>query len=131
MGRFLPFLLVIAVCAGAPQKRRKGPKPPELEVVEVSAHRVEGRIALDGRVRNTGDKPIQGLVLIFDFLAPGSAVITTQKHALEVESLAPGAESTFSVQMQDHNRAVRYQVSAVDQGERDLRVTKPGPYLIE
>jgi len=48
---------------------------------------------VDGRVRNSGEKPIKQLMLVFDFMAPGKQVITTQKGAIDEELLAPGQEA--------------------------------------
>jgi len=131
MRRLAISALGLAVCLLANPKKRKEPKPPDLDVVETSARRGQGVVALDGRVRNTSAKPIGGLILIFDFIAPGKLVITTQKAQVDEEVLEPGKESVFRVQLTDPVRAVQYQLSAVDQDGRDLRVANAGPFVIE
>jgi hypothetical protein len=124
-------LLVLAVSLAAADRKRKSPKPPDLEVLETSARRSEGRVAIDGRIRNSGEKTIRRLVLLFDFLAPGRAVITTQKSPINEEILEPGKESVFRVELNDPVRAVQYQIGGVDGAGRDLRVAKAGPFAIE
>ncbi len=121
-------ILLLPVCGGAADKKKK---QLEIEVVETTAQRENGLIALDGRVRNTGDKPIERLIILFDFLAPGGAVITTQRFNVDEEVLEVGKDATIRAQMVDHVRAVRYRVNAVDEAGHDLRVNKPGPYVIE
>ncbi|MGH9722528.1 MAG: hypothetical protein ACRD8O_20140 [Bryobacteraceae bacterium] len=128
----LLILIVIGAVPGAPQARKgKTPKPPDLEVVECSAHRSDGKIAVDGRVRNSGARPIRGLVLIFDFIATGRAVITTQKGSVDEEVLEPGKESVFRMALTDPVRAVEIRVNAVDRNGRELNVAKAGPFPIE
>lgn len=124
----IPAILAVALL-GADKK--KAPKPPDVEVIEASARRGGEKIALDGRVRNSGLKPVRGLVLVFDFLAPGKQVITTQKGAVDEESLDLNAEAAFHVELNAPPRAVQFQIGAVDEAGRDLRVAKPGPYAIE
>jgi len=124
-------VLIVAASAGAAAQKRRAPKPPDLEVVEVAAHRRDGRVSVDGRIRNTSGKPIQGIVLLFDFRAPGRQTVTSQKTQLEEEVLAPGQEAVFRVQLVDPVRAVEFLVGAVDRRSRDLNVAKAGPYPIE
>ncbi|MEX2262261.1 MAG: hypothetical protein WD696_09935 [Bryobacteraceae bacterium] len=123
----------LAVCLSGADKprKKKSPKPPDIEVIESVAYRTDGEIALDGRIRNSGEKPIRGLVLVFDFMAPGRAVVTSQKGAIDEELLAPGDESVFRMKLNDPVRAVEYKISAVDGQGRDLSVAKAGPFFIE
>ena len=124
-------LMILVVGLSASPRKRKEPKPPDLQVVESTARRLEGIVALDGRVRNSSPKPITGLTLIFDFIAPEKLVITTQKTQIDEEVLEPGKETVFRVQLTDPVRAVKYQLSAVDAGGRDLQVANSGPFVIE
>ncbi len=126
----LALLLVLALSVLGAEKK-KAPKPPDVEVLEATAHRTEGRISLEGRVRNSGLKPIQGLVLVFDFMAPGRQVITTQKGGVDEEVLDVNGEASFHMQLNEPPRAVQFQINAVDEAGRDLRVAKPGPFPIE
>jgi hypothetical protein len=122
-----PFLLaavILSLCAAAK-------KPADVEVVETRAHRVDGKITLDGRVRFTGAKPSRGLVIVFDFLSPERAVVTTQKTQVAEDVVRAGQEASYQTILVDPVRAVSYQVRAFDSGERDLRVANPGPYPIE
>ncbi len=114
--------------AGAAQKKRQ----LAIQVIEAVAHRThEGIITLDGRVRNTGVRGIEGLVIVFDFMAPGGAVISSQRFETGDDVLEAGKDAFFQAQINDHVRAVKFRLSAVDRSGRNLHVTRPGPYLIE
>ncbi len=128
MGRILVAALVVVVCLSGADKKKK---QPEISVVETIARRGQQLIALDARVRNTGDKPIEALILLFDFQAAGGAVISTQKTPVEEPVLAPGDEALVRVQLRDHVRAVRYRVQAVDEAGHDIKVLNAGPFVIE
>ena len=106
-------------------------KPAQVQILSITAHRRDGVITLDGRIRNTAEKPIEGLVLVFDFIAAGEGVVTSQKSNIDQDVLDPGKESTFHFELDDPVRAVRYQIGAVDAGERDLRVGNAGPFAID
>src|SRR5689334_5208978 len=85
----LTALLVLTV-AGADTKK----KPPDVTVVECNGRRSSGKITFDGRVRNTGEKTITGLVLLFDFLSSDKVILTTLKGPTEDAVLEPGQESS-------------------------------------
>lgn len=132
--RCLVLALVLGVvCLGGAEESGKKEKKRQLavQVIETVAHRVsDGTIELDGCVRNTGERPIKGLIIIFDFMAPGGAVISTQKWETE-GLLERGKEAFYEAKLDDQVRAVRYRVGATDQDGRELHVTKPGPYVID
>ena len=126
MRRVLLALTVAAVCLPAADKKPKGRKLPDIEVLEMKVRRTEGKVTLDGRVRNGGEKTLAGVVLIFDFFAPGKVPVTTQKTTVDEENLEPGKEGAFHAEMVDPVRAVECVLSAADDGEgRDLRLAKP------
>ncbi|MFB3826392.1 MAG: hypothetical protein ACE15B_06465 [Bryobacteraceae bacterium] len=129
MGRILLAVLLAVVCLSGADKKKK--KQPEIRVVETMARRDQQLIALDTRVQNTGDQPIQALILLFDFQAAGGAVISTQKTNIEEPVLEPGAEALVRVQLRDHVRAVRYRLQAVDEAGHDIKVLNAGPFVIE
>src|SRR5947209_5598991 len=122
----LTVILVLTV-SGADKKK----KPPDITIVECKSRRGDSKITFDGRVRNTGEKTINGLVLLFDFLSSDKVVLTTLNGPVEDEVLQPGAESTFHLESDQPPRAVTYQLNAVDRNGRDLRVANAGPFAIE
>jgi hypothetical protein len=126
MGRLWLALTLAAVLLTA-----MAPKQPDVEILESKARREEGKVTLDGRVRNTGSKAIRGLVVIFQFTAPDKAVITNQKTEIEEPVLEPGQEGTFRAVLIDPVRAVYYRIDAEDRSGKELRVARPGPYSIE
>ena len=58
-------LLLLALCAAVAQQ--KGKKPADVEILETKAVRELTKISVDGKVRVTGEKPLKGLVIVFDF----------------------------------------------------------------
>ncbi len=131
MVRFGLLLLAAVSLAGAADKKTEKYKGPEVEIRGARAHRSEGVLSVDAQVKNCGVKPIKGLTLLFDFMAPGKAVITTQKLQVDEETVEPGEERAVHVQLNDPVRAVAFRFQAIDKDTRDLRVAKPGPYPIE
>ena len=119
---------LVAVVALAQQKSKK---PADVRVVETTARREESRITLDGKVRVTGEKPLRGLVIVFDFRSPEREVVTAQKTTVDEDTLENGREGTYHVEMADAARAVSYTVRAFDAHEKELRVENVGPFPIE
>ena len=122
------LVLALAVVSTAAERKKK---PPDVEVVEASAHRGEIKVSVDGRIRNSGEKPIKQLMLVFDFMAPGRQVITTQKAPIDEELLEPGKEAVFHMELNAPPRSVEFQINASDGAGRELRVAKSGPFPIE
>ncbi len=126
------LLALASLLFGAGQKRNQPKlKPPEVVVLDASARRVDGRVALDGRLKNAGERPAQGLILLFDFMAPGRQVITTKRGPIDEELLAPGQEAEFHAHIVDPVRAVEFRIAAEDASGRDIKVQRPGPFPIE
>lgn len=125
------LLLAFLGTLAAQEKKAKTPKPPDLEILHVTAQRLENSITLDGRVRNCGLKSIKGLVLIFDFFAPNRVPIGTRKGPIDQELLEPGDEADFRLQLPAPPRAVEYQVGAEDKSKRELNAVKTGPFTIQ
>lgn len=113
-------MLATLLCFG--QEKRKGGKSAPVVVLESSAHRSEGIVVLEGRVKNASPKAINGLVLLFDFLGTDGQVITTKRTDVEEEVLEPDAEAAFHVQTPDLVRAVEFRIRGVDSSGRELRV---------
>jgi hypothetical protein len=122
-------LLCLALFAASAQQKVK--KASDVQILETKAVRGITNITVDGRVRVTGDKPLHGLVIIFDFRSPEKEVVTSQKAVIDEDTLEAGREGVFHSEMADSARAVRYTVRAFDFHEKELRVANPGPYPIE
>ena len=126
-------LIIASLCsfllaAAAPQK---GKKAADVEILETKAIREIGKITVDGKVRVTSEKPLHGLVIVFDFRSAEKEVVTSQKAEIDDETMDTGKEGVFHSEMADSARAVRYTVRAFDSHEKELRVANPGPYPIE
>jgi hypothetical protein len=113
------------------EKKRKQQKPPDLEILVIKGQRIPERVAIDGRVKNTGVKPIEGLLLLIDFLSSDNVLLTTKKGPVEAELLQPGEEAEFRLEVGDPVRSVRFRVNAENSEGRDLRVENNGPFVIE
>ena len=119
-------LLFLALIAAVAQK-----KPADVQILETKAVREGTNISVDGKVRVTGEKPLHGLVIIFDFRSPEKEVVTSQRAVIDEDTLEAGREGVFHSEMADSARAVRYTVRAFDMHEKELRVANPGPYPVE
>ncbi len=114
------------------QKKGKDGKPPEVELLEATAHRQEGIVSIVARVKNCGPKPIKTLQIIFDFIAPDhKQVITTKRGSIDAEVLEPGEEAEFHAQMEDPPRATEFQIRFEDGGAKYLRAENTGPFPID
>lgn len=120
-------LVLVSLGASAPQKTKKA----DVQVVETKARREEGKITVDGKVKVTGEKPLHGLVVVFDFRSPEKEVVTTQKTTVDEDLLETGREGSYHVEMADAARAVTYTVRAFDMHDKELRVENTGPFSIE
>ncbi len=126
------LLALFPAAAWGQRKRQKKDRPPELEVVEFAARRTsDGRLEIDGRVRNIGTRPQEKVVLHFYAISPDGKVVTTQNGTLPEPVLAPGEESAFQWQARDHVRAVNINIGAENRAGDELAILKPGPYPIE
>ena len=119
-------MLFLALFAAMAQK-----KPADVQILETKAVREAAKISVDGRVRVTAEKPLKGLVIVFDFRSPEKEVVTSQKAIIDEDTLEAGREGVFHSEMADSARAVRYTVRAFDMHEKELRVANPGPYPVE
>ena len=109
-----------------------GQKKPEVEVVEVKAHRIEeGKLTVDGRVRVTGEKPVQHLTVVFDFLSADNDPLTTLKAEVDDDPVNPGEESSFHSVTMNPPGAVKIKVRILSGGEKQLRAANTGPFIIE
>jgi hypothetical protein len=126
-------LLAVLLAAGSllaspPQKQKK---PADVQILETKVVRDAGKISVDGKVKVTGEKPLRGLVIFFDFRSPEKEVVTSQKTLIDDGTLEPGRDGVFHNEMVDAPRAVNYTIRAFDIHEKELRVANPGPYIIE
>lgn len=109
-----------------------GQKKADVDFLEVKAHRIEeGRITVDGRIRVTGEKPVRGLTVVFDFLSPDNAPLTSLKTQVDDDVVGPGEESSFHAVTMNPPGAVKYKLRVFNSNQRQLRAANIGPYVIE
>ncbi len=127
----LLWVLLASLLPAAGQQGKSRRSGPEVTLLELQSHRESGRIMIDGRVKVTSDRPIKGVVLLFDLMASGNQVISTQKIVVAEETVEPGHEAEFGGHVVDHARAIRIRVHCEDRDTRHLRVANAGPFPIE
>lgn len=113
---------------GAKKSQAKG---PEVILVDATAKVEDGRVVVDGHVRNVTEKPIRKLTVVYELLDSDRKVLTRQKGAIDEEFLDPGDEAPFSAQMHYHARGVFYRFEFEDGSEKELRAEKTGPFPLE
>lgn len=121
--------LTVASLCSAPNKKSK--KAPDAVVESIRLVREGQTITIDGRVKNTGEKPINGMVLIIEFFGPNKDSLTIQNGPIESPLVSPGEEAEFLLQVAAPPRAVEVKIEAQDKSGKDLRIEKNGPFSIE
>lgn len=125
-------ILLLALCAClVGGQNKKAPKPPDLEIVEVVATRNGDEIHVDGKVKNTSGKPLEKVVIVVDFFAPNRKPMVSKRGPVEAEVLEPDEEADFKLAMADPGQLVNIELQAVDRRERDLRLSRSGPFSID
>lgn len=125
---WLPALATF--CSAQPQKR-KSPPPPAVQIIELAAHRSQGLVTIDGRLRSLAARPLEGLELVLEFETTDGKVITRQRGAIEPDPLPPGEDAEFRWQMRDHVRAVSFRILAAERAGREVIVRNAGPHYID
>jgi hypothetical protein len=113
------------------QNGKRQPRPPDVHVVRFSSVRQEGVITYEGIVKVTGERPVAGLLLIFEFFATTKMLLSIQKIEVEPALMQPGEERSLHLQGNDVPRAVSFRLSAQDGSGRDLRLSGEGPYPLD
>jgi hypothetical protein len=129
--RTLLLLVLAAVPAAYPQKKAPQPKPAFIEVVEVAAHRDPTQLNIDGKLKNTGERTANELIIMVDVLDSDKRTLTTQKGGSDPASIEPGEEGEFHAQMALPPRAVYIRLSFEEPGGRYLKANNTGPFTIE
>jgi len=122
------LVLAILVITASAQKTKKA---PDVQVLEVKCNRSEEKLALDGKLKVTGEKPLKGLVLEFDFLSASGDVLTTQKMEVADDTMHRDDETPFHCETRNPPGSIRFKIKAYDAAERELRVGNEGPFTIE
>ena len=129
MNRRRATLLLIAPFSALAQQQRKQPAA-QIEVMDAKSERLQGRIVVDGLIRNTGTRRLTKLVLLFDLLDADRKTISRRRGAIDEPRFEPGDETEFHFFVADHARAVECSIQAQHSGDNEVAVLNPGPYLI-
>jgi hypothetical protein len=126
------LLILLAATLGAYQgKKAPQLRPPALEVNDMTAQRDQELLVIDCKLKNTGERPAEKLVVIVDVLDSDKRAITTQKGGSDPESIEPGEQADFNAQMRLPPRAVYVRLSFEDGAGRDIKSNKTGAVAIE
>jgi archaellum component FlaF (FlaF/FlaG flagellin family) len=106
-------------------------KSPAVEVVEMKARRSSDVIEVAAEVKNSGEKPIKNLEVVFQFENSDGEPVSTEEMKVDEPSLMPGEESTLNVQLKDAPMATQIRISAESGRGIELTVGESGPYAIE
>lgn len=120
-----------AVSSLRAQKKNAEKKAPEVQLIEASAQLENRRVNIDGRLRNTGEKPIRKLNFILEMLDSDRKVLTRQQGQIDEDTLEPGDEAVIQAQIAWHARAVWFRFEFEDGGGRELMAANTGPFVIE
>ena len=107
----------------------KGKSAP-VDVIEMKARRGDDIIEVTAHVKNSGEKPLKGLQIIFKFEDNDGAPISTEEMKIDETPLMPDADSTLNVQLRDSPRATQILIGAETSGA-EVTVGHAGPYQIE
>ena len=130
MNRRVALLVLVAPFSSLGQPKRRERDITRLEVIQVRCARDQGRITLDGEVRNTGTRPLNKLVLVFDLLDADRKTISRRRGPVDEAVLNPGDTSAFHFYLPDHARAVEIGIGVEHRG-LEMDIIKPGPYPID
>lgn len=131
MRGFCFIFCLISLCAGAADQGAKGRKAPDVQVVEAKARRIEDKVSVDGKVKITSEKPLRGLVLVFDFLEHDNTVLTSQRYQVSEDPLPSGESPSFHAETVNPPGSIKFKMRAFDNAEKELRIANPGPFIIE
>lgn len=130
--RGLVFILCLCcLCALAGDQGQKGKKPPDIQVLEAKARRIEDKVSVDGKLKIAAGKPFRGLVLAFDFLDLRNVVLTTENDEVSTEALNPGDSPSFHAETFNPPGSIKFRLRAFDGSEKELRIANQGPFFIE
>jgi hypothetical protein len=124
------LILVLFAAFGSLWVQGQEKRKAEIEIVEAAVNRSEGKIMVDGVVRNTGNIPLESMNLVFGFVSSGRKVMTERKYPIDEAYFEPGDETSFHIYIQDVPRAVHVLIAASDAKLNDIKVKKEGPYGI-
>jgi len=123
-------LLLASLCV-AFQKKGKTPKPPEILILEITCHRDNGDVTVDGKLKADGERTLKDVQLIVDFHGTGKQLLESKRGPVDSERLDPGDETEFHLRVADPIRAVGFTLRAEEGDGRDLRIENSGPFPIE
>ena len=130
MNRRAAILVLSSPFTSLGQPKRKERDATKVEVIQLRCARDEGKITLDGEVRNTGTRRLTKLILLFSLLDADRKTISRRRGSIDEALLEPGDTSGLHFYIPDHARAVEIFIEAEHRG-LEMDVVKPGPYPID
>ena len=84
---------------------------PALELVTMQPQRRNGALTVSGIIRNSSERPVVGIVAEVTVVGTSGDVMATRTVPIELQSLPPEANSSFSVTLDGVGTAQRYRIA--------------------
>ena len=84
---------------------------PALELVTMQPQRQNGALTVSGIIRNSSERPVVGIVAEVTVVGTSGDVMATRTVPIELQSLPPEANSSFSVTLDGVGTAQRYRIA--------------------
>lgn len=130
MRRYFLLQLLAPLCF-ALQKKGKSSKVAQVVFLEVSCHRTQDDVALDGKLLLQSERPVKRLQLRIDFFSGDKQLISSKRGEVSEEEMKAGDESEFHMRVSHPPASVYYSLRAEDHDGRELSVERAGPFPIE
>ena len=125
------LLMLLLICGLAPAQKKPQLKPAHFALSEITVRREVGKIMLDGKIVNDGERPARGVTIFFDLMDSDKRVIATKKSELEPETIEPGDDTEFHAQTEEPARVTHVKIRFEDKDGRDVNAANAGPYAID
>lgn len=84
---------------------------PALELVTMQPQRRNGALTVSGIIRNSSERPVAGVVAEVTVVGTSGEVMATRAVPIELQSLPPEANSSFTVTLDGVGTAQRYRIA--------------------
>ena len=84
---------------------------PALELMSMQPQRQNGALTVSGIIRNSSERPVVGIVAEVTVVGTAGDVLATRRVPIELRSVPPEANSSFSVTLDSVGAAQRYRIA--------------------
>ena len=114
---FSAVTVAIIAAALAMDAAERGPstparaQTPALELVSMQPQRQNGALTVTGIIRNSSERPVVGIVAEVTVVGTSGDVMASRSVPIELQSLPPEANASFSVTLDGVGTAQRYRIA--------------------